>query len=183
VTTAGEPRRGSRALERAAHHAFPWLFAALVALGAATALTGNHIQVLRYTAGAAGVLWAFTYPQLTDYHDRHLCERCASEVPLDAQEQASRRRRTLRWHHRALPSMAVIGVIVAALLLSHLLPRPLSWGHYVIDVAGIAAAAWFYQVERLHRRLQPWCPWCPRWGGGGDGEHEPSPEPDPAVSL
>lgn len=182
MIAAKEPRPESRVLMGAAHYSFPWVFAVMVVLGVATALTGNRIPLLRWTVVVGGTVWAGFYTQLTDYHDRHLCERCAGEIPLNAQEQASRKRRLLRWHHMALPAMAVIIAIVAALLLSHLLPRPLHWVHWVIDAAGLAAAAGFYYTEKTHRLLQPWCPWC-RWRGEGDHEEVPEPDTDPAVSA
>ena len=37
-------------------------------------------------------------------------------------------------------------------------------------------------VDLLHRPLQPWCPRCPKWGGGDDGPEERTPTPLPQPS-
>jgi hypothetical protein len=34
----------------------------------------------------------------------------------------------------------------------------------------------------VHRRIEPWCPYC-GWGGGGDDEDTPEPTPDPDVAA
>ena len=34
----------------------------------------------------------------------------------------------------------------------------------------------------VHRRIEPWCPYC-GWGRGGDDEDTPEPTPDPDVAA
>jgi hypothetical protein len=34
----------------------------------------------------------------------------------------------------------------------------------------------------VHRRIEPWCPYC-GWGHGDDDEEVPEPNPDPDVAA
>lgn len=124
-------------------------------------------------------------------HEVKLCAPCAVKIPLDGHEAARARRRTLRAVHWAArrhgwtmgrlsfrPSRAFLMLLVLVLA-GYLLPK----GPWWLVGNGIAFDAFFCSMilgNRIHQRLQPWCPQC-RWGDGG--EAEPSPDPSPSEGL
>lgn len=104
-------------------------------------------------------------------HDRGLCERCMSSLPLSPSESAVRYRRRLRMVHRASSKPLVTGYIVV-LIGTAFIP-----GTIGLWVWSFAQATLIYLVlsSATHRRLQPWCPECRE---GGDGTRT-APEPLP----
>jgi hypothetical protein len=94
-------------------------------------------------------------------HDSHLCERCIRETPLDASAQAARYHRRLRLFHSISSLKLWIVIFAVAIMLYPVIqyfdlpkqPVPLLiFGFTAVSVLSIIT----------HRRLQPWCPYCPR---------------------
>lgn len=115
---------------------------------------------------------------VTSHRTGALCETCISEMPLDPETQAERKRTWLLVSHVGAGSRR------QAIAL---------WGPFFV----LSVANWFllhgvaYQVVRdaldailalslwsvmVHGKLGPWCPFC-RKPGGGDGEDEVVPDP------
>lgn len=119
-------------------------------------------------------LWAAMVP-----HRKQLCERCISAAPLDPQAQVKRWDKALRLSHgkRLIIGIGVI-VAVKVLVLDHLFGTG-TWAYAmdgtVLFTLGVTGAA-----QDLHRKLQPWCPYC-HWDDGGKAEIVPQ-VPDPSVS-
>jgi hypothetical protein len=114
-------------------------------------------------------------------HDRRLCERCMSSMPLNASEVASRYRRRFAVAHLGSNMRVAIAYLVVLLgsnvflFRSDLLPRTL--GAYVW--AAVQSTMIFLVLSySTHRKLQPWCPQC----SGGDGDDESVDAPDPMPS-
>lgn len=91
-------------------------------------------------------------------HARRLCETCARSMPLDCAQQAQKRRPHLRLMHSLDDNKklywGVIIALVVALMVIH-------------GVAGVALSVIFklsgveiIYGSMVHKKLQPWCPWC-----------------------
>lgn len=124
--------------------------------------------------------WGYAFWSATiGPHEKQLCERCSAAVPLDPQAKAARWDRMLWLVHQRRALVSVLVVIgVKALALDHAF-RPGAWS-FIMDALILTAVSVFAVAQRVHRRLQPWCPYC-RWEGGGKEEAVPE-VPDPAAS-
>jgi hypothetical protein len=103
-------------------------------------------------------------------HDRRLCEKCMSSMPLNAAEEAARyKRRFWMAHTGSEPRFLVpyFAVLFGA-----------SFAYQTIGAIpwAIVQSSMIFLVlsQATHRRLQPWCPWCSQGGGGSEVE---TPEP------
>lgn len=108
-------------------------------------------------------------------HDRRLCERCLTMLPLDASRVAERYRLRFRAVHLAADRRVVLGY------LGLLVTSDLLWLR--ADTTGrvlwaLVQSTMFYLVLSYvsHRRFQPWCPEC-RGGGEEQGAFRPDPLP------
>ena len=118
-------------------------------------------------------------------HDRMLCDACIADWPLDPQAEVDRRRRWLHMDHRwtDAPKLRIILLCAALTFCSLVLAAVLfltdqAWPTRVYSAAlylffGLAAYA-----RHVHKRLQPWCPWCHRDDGG---HFHPEPVTPPSV--
>ena len=108
-------------------------------------------------------------------HDRHLCEVCATSMPLNMTELASRYRLRFSVVHAAVVKPLVISYLAVligsdVLLLHGTLGERLAW-------AGIQSTmVYLVLAYASHRRFQPWCPQC----RGGHGERDRSDDRGPA---
>jgi hypothetical protein len=147
---------------RYGHHAQQILVAGVIA---ATALPFLRVDPLLNLAGRVVVLvvMVFAWLKLRD-HDRHLCEQCASSMPLNPAEHASRLHRRFNTAHLAQQRTAVVvylGVLIAAdalVLLDNTLPTRLVWAGTQLSMVYLVLA------YGSHRRFQPWCPQCANGG-------------------
>jgi hypothetical protein len=107
-------------------------------------------------------------------HDRRLCERCATSMPLNAAEVATRHHyRFSTAHAQRSTIVSYLFVLVTAnlLLISGSTSGRLAWA--VIE----SSMVYLVLAYSSHRRFQPWCPRC-RQDGGGQGEFDaPMPLP------
>jgi hypothetical protein len=104
-------------------------------------------------------------------HDRRLCERCASSMPLNAAEHAARyQRRFWLVHSGSNPRLLVpyLLVLVGSNFLTSM-PGRTVWALVQLSMVYLILA------HASHRKLQPWCSWC---SGGGGGTEQLDPEPD-----
>ena len=104
-------------------------------------------------------------------HDRRLCERCASSMPLNAAEHAARyQRRFWLTHTGSNPRWLVpyLAVLIGSNFLTST-PGRIVWA--------LVQSSMIYLImaHASHRKLQPWCPWC---SGGGGGSEQFDPESD-----
>jgi hypothetical protein len=105
-------------------------------------------------------------------HDRRLCERCMSSLPLSPSESAARYSRRLRTVHRA-SNKRLVGGYIAVLIGSAFIPGTIGLWIW----AGVQATLIYLVLSSAtHRRLQPWCPECSSDGGGSE---RISPDPVP----
>ena len=105
-------------------------------------------------------------------HDRRLCERCMSSLPLSPSDSAVRYRRRLTTVHLAAKK-SLVAAYIAALIGSAFLPGALGlWIWATIQ----SSLIYLVLSSTTHRRLQPWCPSC---RGDGGGDHRVSPDPVP----
>lgn len=115
-------------------------------------------------------------------HSRHLCDKCIEKWPLDPQAQVQKRMGSLRRYHwladnprRSVGVSAAIVAIEAVVVL---------WAPRIVFgvVAVVVLLVWTplqTWTNRVHSRLQPWCPWCHHRDDGGETFE---PEPDPEMS-
>ncbi|MFJ4656526.1 hypothetical protein ACIP5Y_35120 [Nocardia sp. NPDC088792] len=165
-------RPAGRVLDWITHHC-GWFLTAYAALCVTTWFIDTAwLAVLALTVTVPFCL-AFLITKLHTTYTR-LCVHCMSEVPDDAAAQAQHRRWLLKaWHLEAKP-VFVCGVFAATAAGPLLVP--VSWD---TGAGSLPIEAWAITIgiaERLHHRLRPWCPYCPRWDGDG-GIPEPSPDP------
>jgi hypothetical protein len=107
-------------------------------------------------------------------HDRHPCELCAQEMPLNAAELADGMRASFAVAHAGERRPLVIGyLLVLAASNVLLLAGPL--GKLVWAVAQ-SSMIYLVLAYSNHRRFQPWCPRC----GGGEEYHDADLLPGPA---
>lgn len=163
-------------------YTYPLLIGALIIewwapLGLLTAI----ISVIT-TAAVVVLIVGTMWPQRA--HDRNLCLRCLNASPLlDPQGAVDRHRPKLALFHNRRRG----GLLLAAGLLPLGVAlvtgvRNLDFGWKIVAtaaaVAGTFAMVHTSRCALLHRRLHPWCPWCPH--GRGDHDHpavQPQPQP------
>jgi hypothetical protein len=108
-----------------------------------------------------------------NFHERNavLCNRHFHETPDDPAEAVRQARWALRMTHKINRPWLVVPLVIVALLVQDLLKRVLHQPALVsslpVGVAfiGMSGMCW---VGSVHERLQPWCPFCRRGGGGED---------------
>jgi hypothetical protein len=105
-----------------------------------------------------------------------LCEDCIKSMPLDGNEVAARRKPVLKAFHKVNEGHGRWGYFILLTGLAFLTYafKEYSAPYNVVNSAlsFVIATAWWAVL--VHRRLQPWCPFC-HWDDGG--EKEPSPDP------
>lgn len=121
-------------------------------------------------------------------HDHKLCDACIAGWPLDPQAEVEQRRGWLRMEHRWVDArrwliwvVAVAAMVVAVGLATLVVLSDQVWPQRVFSLAlyvffGLAAYA-----RHVHKRLQPWCPWCHR--DDGDDHFHPEPVTPPSVKA
>lgn len=122
---------------------------------------------------------------LMRHHDRRLCERCLSSMPLNAAEVAARHHRRLAVTHLGSDRRLVIGYLAVLIgsnvLLAEATVLPGRLGAYLW--AAIQATMIYLVLSySTHRRLQPWCARC-NGRGGGEREDSDAPQPQPSGSA
>ncbi|HKT05034.1 MAG TPA: hypothetical protein VJT31_36425 [Rugosimonospora sp.] len=142
-----------------------------------TTLVGLLIVLTLVPAAAAFVPWqALTLIMVATVgltlsifaHNRHLCERCVSGMPLDASAVAARyglRFRAAHLFERKLLALGYLATVVGSAILS---ANPA--GRYAWALSQ-ASLVYLLLVYVTHQRLQPWCPYC---GNGGEENTTPS---------
>ena len=115
-------------------------------------------------------------------HDRGLCERCMSAMPLNPSETAARCRRRFAVTHLG-SDRRLVAAYLLLLVFSNVLLLPAAGvfhtaGQYVW-AAVQSTLIYLVMCYTTHRRLQPWCPECQ---GGGPGDKEWSADPTPSGS-
>lgn len=165
---------------------------------------GHHFALLFYgTTAVLGIVyyklsppWLVVVPYmglsvfgtiaLTRHESDGRCERCLAAVPfLDPQGAVDRRRRELRLYHRRRLN---ITIQVAVLVVGVMIPPSVfgyAWWFFVVRMFTFAIiGSYMAWVMIVHNRLRPWCPYCPRWGGGDDpAPQEPDPVTPPARKI
>jgi hypothetical protein len=157
---------------RTVGHYAPWFLAALVGVLIAATLTPGVAAVVTWYVLAGLFVVALLLGMSIIAHNRRLCERCISSLPLDAPTVARRYAVRFRVAHlfesRLFAIVYLSAVVGAALLYSHPVGR-YGWA------AAEASLVYLLFVYVTHQRLQPWCPHC---RNGGDERRVPtSPTP------
>jgi hypothetical protein len=108
-------------------------------------------------------------------HDSGMCEWCLTSMPLNAPDRVNqpRTRMMLRIRHpRQRYVLAAGAVTVAALVFpAHGWVLALTVTCFTVPLATAWAALY------VHRKVEPWCPWCHPGGGGEDEVPEPDKPP------
>ena len=101
-------------------------------------------------------------------HDAGLCERCVASMPLNAPDRVKqpRTRTMLRIRHAPLKVALTVFVAVEVLFL-----WPLhGWHRGAAGALGDVILATYWVSLYVHRKVEPWCPWChPRDDEGDEG--------------
>lgn len=149
-----------------------WFLIVLVPANAALGMMALHQGRLYNIAYAVGLLAiADLTGCLIFTHLDTPCVRCARHLPIDAEEQAERKSRWLKAHHRLhywLPGLA-FGAWVTSWTVAG---TPA--GRIMVACAVALLLPWAALI-RVHGRLQPWCPWCRDNGGENAAEDAPDP--------
>lgn len=107
-------------------------------------------------------------------HGRHLCIRCMDETPLDPQQQVTRYKPVLKAFHVLFSKYGFIGfLVIAGIMGVRILANS---GPEINVVVMFICIALTGLIAAVHRRLEPWCPYC--HGRGRDDGPDPEPEPD-----
>lgn len=114
-----------------------------------------------------------------------LCEDCIKAMPLDGHETARRRKPLLWAYHRLYDSRntmlyVLLGLVAVSALAGNFLekrsaPSLILFNLVTLGIIGI------YVANGVHRRLQPWCPYC-RWGRD-DEDETVAPAPAPVTTA
>jgi hypothetical protein len=177
VTTAGgdsAPRQTW--VQWLAHH----VVAITLLYAASVPVTWMRLPLVLSIAGALPLaLWMVTLAWATPVHGRSLCERCASEAPLNPGMEAERCDRRLRQMHWIgdMPPFVVLTAGFLVIVAVNVAGAVLRLGAPT-TLALIGIGLYVNVITRTHNRLQPWCPYCRR--GRGDGDPAVTPTPDPA---
>ena len=116
----------------------------------------------------------------SEAHEKTLCERCASELPLDPGGLAETRYKP--WLRREHWMMDHGKILVAAYIVLMLL-FTFSAKHvpYMVNqfyVLVLATCAYLLTRHRnIHTKYYPWCPFCDHHGDGWDREIYKTPSP------
>jgi hypothetical protein len=159
MTTASSPRPYSVWLT---HNELP-IWIGFVALGITTFII-RHNWILNLSSAVFGA--GIVAVVVGSYrHEAILCETCIADFPLDGDAQATKHVRWLRFIHQGR-ARAGANVFLLVVLLVSFYP-PLSW---------LIIAVWLMLLAEilatgLHRRLEPWCPWCRNGGHDVDCPH------------
>lgn len=168
-----EQRKARRAHrgEIAAHFIDPWMWVGMLVVAAVAALwqvpTVAMILVLLPT------VW--TVNRYCIIHDLGWCSRCNGSVPLNPAVEVTKHRRALRVAHRY---RWLGGAVIWAALGSWWLPW--LWVKGVVTLASVATLTTMSRCLMRHKKLQLWCPWCNRGGGGWSATVDPDRDPVPA---
>ena len=163
---AENPRRGRLAavLGHRAPEILVVSIAAVVGIGLhpLSGILGLTVPLLLFTVVIASWL-------AMRQHDRRLCERCVSSMPLNPSERATRyHRRFWTAHTGSEPRFLVpyLAVLVGSNFATST-PGRIAWA--VIQMSMI----YLILAQTTHRKLQPWCPWCSGGGGGEEVDETP----------
>ncbi|MEY9840677.1 hypothetical protein [Streptacidiphilus sp. EB103A] len=158
-----------------AHHGL-WIMLVAVPATCALALTAHGRTGLQVCYGTGLLVIAYVLLMVFGHHTDSLCVLCAVRLPDNGSAQAERRGTWLRTTHRTRIA-APIGV--GALWVLSWVFAATTAGHLLLALAGLLLVA-VLVLNRVHGRLQPWCPWCRDEGGN---THIQTPEPAPAQPL
>ncbi|HJQ42515.1 MAG TPA: hypothetical protein VJ831_05490 [Jatrophihabitantaceae bacterium] len=110
-------------------------------------------------------------------HDRTLCERCVTAMPLNPSKLAENYRWRFWMSHTGAEKRVIIPymiVLIGSNFITGTTPGLIAW-------AIIQASMIFLVLSySTHRRFQPWCPWCSDGGGGSEQDEVDPVTPDPA---
>lgn len=98
-------------------------------------------------------------------HRAILCARCIAQFVVNGSEEAAQRIKLLWIYH--YHTLTICGIWIVAAILS-------GFTSWFLLLAGAAGLTDFY-IEKTHRRLVPWCPYCRR--RDDDDEEVPTPVP------
>ncbi|SOD70805.1 hypothetical protein SAMN05892883_0446 [Jatrophihabitans sp. GAS493] len=112
-------------------------------------------------------------------HDRRLCERCMSSMPLNPSESAARYQNRFRVAHAGGNKKIVVGYLLALVAVNLLVSVDPNAATRILWAALQLSMIYLIASYSTHRRLQPWCPQCQ--GGDGRDEDDPvTPDPEPS---
>jgi hypothetical protein len=106
-------------------------------------------------------------------HDRRLCERCMSSMPLNPSLVAARYRRRFATTHLGSNKPLMIAYLLVLVGSAFLPGRTGTWIWAAVQTTMI----YLILSSVTHRRLQPWCPKCQGEGGGESTSLTPDPMP------
>lgn len=145
-----------------------------VAIGASIPLGFFGGDVAGYTSGVLTEIMLVAFV-LYFRHDAGLCERCVASMPLNAPDRVRqpRTRAMLRIRHTPL-RVAIAGFVAVEVLF--LWPLH-GWQRGAAGTIGdVVLAAWWVSLY-VHRKVEPWCPWCHPRDDEGDEEFVPDGPP------
>jgi hypothetical protein len=158
-------------------HYAPWLLATVVGSLIVLTVVPGLASLVPWQALGVLLLVALALGISILAHNRQLCERCISALPLDASTVASRstiRFRVAHLFESKLLAVCYLGAVAGSgLLYSHPIGR-YAWA------AAQASLAYLLFVYVTHQRLQPWCPQCRNGGEELTTPTTPSPLSSPA---
>lgn len=152
-------------------HYAPQLLSGSILLVIAIGFRPHAVGLVALVASTLLLLFVLvTWLQMRD-HDRRLCERCASSMPLNAAEHAARYQRRFWLVHTGSNPRWLVPYLVVLLGSNFLTSTPGRMFWALVQ----ASMIYLIMAHASHRKLQPWCPWC---SGGGGGTERFDPDPD-----
>jgi hypothetical protein len=133
---------------------------------------------LMLTAPVALAAVVLTSWVLMRHHDRGLCEQCLAAMPLNPADRAARCRRMFWVTHCGTRPRYLVPYLVVLIGSNFASASTGTFGHMAW---ALIQASMIYLIASytMHRRLQPWCPWCRDDGGGGEDRGDVAPPPPP----
>lgn len=157
----------NRVSERIGHHAGSMLIASII--GAVFLGLYPLPGVFAFTVPITLFAFVLLTWLLMRRHDRALCERCMSAMPLNPAQDAIRlRRRFWMAHTGSEPRFLIpyLAVLIGSNFTTTTYGR-VGWAIVQLSMVYLILA------QATHRRLQPWCPWCSDGGGGEQADDTP----------
>lgn len=179
--SAPEPGRINNFMALIGHHGAAVRIGCIAGIAASTAMPDSWaiVGITIMVLAIAG--FVLTTIAETSYHVGSICLRCFHETPLENPKLAEKKKPQLKRFHWFTPRRCIILIVI--ILTTQLGSIALgNLAHHLIMPLTLVPACYLAYLGIIHRRLQPWCPWCRHRGHGDDDDDVVVPDGPPGYS-